>query len=171
MSAEPIQTTLCYIRRNGRYLLLLRNKKAKDPNEGKWVGVGGKFLPGETPEECLLREVREETGWELLHWESCGVVKFLNDAWPAEDMHLFVAEVALPQEFGPEDMPVPACDEGTFAWVAKADVLHLNLWEGDRAFLEPLMAGERDLSMTLVYHGDALLRVERGSQSGPSKVQ
>ena len=84
-------STLCYIERDGQYLMLLRNRKKKDINKGKWIGVGGHFLPGETPEECLLREVREETGLTLLNWQFRGIVTFQQNDDEAEYMHLFTS--------------------------------------------------------------------------------
>ena len=158
---EPLKTTLCYLVCGDAVLMLLRNKKDVDPNAGKWVGVGGKFAPGEAPEDCLAREVREETGWELAGAEFCGIIRFENDAWPTEDMYLYRARPAgvEPDEEG--RLPVPACDEGTFAWVPVDEVANLNLWEGDRLFLFPLLRGEQNLDMTVIYHGDELVRVER----------
>ena len=146
------KTTLCYLERDGRYLMLLRNKKDADPNAGKWVGVGGKFLPGESADECLVREVREETGWELASWDFRGVVHFINDLWPDEDMYLYTAKAA-------GGSGVPECDEGTFAWVPVGEVPALSLWEGDRIFLQMLARGERGIDLTLVYHGDELVDV------------
>ena len=147
-----LKTTLCYLEDRGCYLMLLRNKKDADPNAGKWVGVGGKFADGESADECLVREVREETGWELASWDFRGVVHFVNDLCPSEDMYLFTAKA-------PSEASLPECDEGTFAWVPIGEVPELNLWEGDRIFLEMLARGERDIDLTLVYHGDELVDV------------
>ena len=149
-------STLCYLERDGRYLMLLRNKKPNDMNEGKWVGVGGKFLPGETPDECLVREVREETGFELASFQLRGLIHFESDRWEAEDMYLYAGVPLLPDDAG---WPVPECDEGTFAWVPTSQVLSLPRWEGDRYFLEPLLAGESGIELTLQYEGDVLVRV------------
>ncbi|MDD6651251.1 MAG: 8-oxo-dGTP diphosphatase [Eggerthellales bacterium] len=181
------KTTLCYLQLNGKYLMLFRNKKANDPNEGKCIGVGGKFLPGESPEECLLREMREETGFALLSYEQRGIVHFLSDQWEDEDMYLFTAtsfrtasgEVYQDAADGcdvpsceqcsaaggacgelPADFwPVPECAEGTFMWVPINRVPTLPLWEGDMHFLTALAAGERDIDMTLRYEGDSLAEV------------
>ena len=153
MSAQ--KTTLGYIERDGRYLMLLRNKKTHDANAGKWIGVGGKFEEGETPEACFRREVREETGWELASCDFRGIVRFVNDLWPDEDMYLFTAEAA----FAAEGFPLPECDEGTFAWVPIGEIARLNLWEGDRVFLQMLASGAHDIDLTLEYHGDDLIRV------------
>ena len=84
-------TTLCYIEQDGCYLMLHRVKKHQDPNAGKWIGVGGKFEPSESPDECLVREVREETGLTLTRWRCRGIVTFVSDEWPTEYMHLFTA--------------------------------------------------------------------------------
>ena len=150
-----MKTTLCYIEQDGCYLMLLRNKKAHDANAGKWVGVGGKFLPGESPEACLVREVREETGWTLSSWDFRGIIHFENDSWPDEDMYLFTA--VSPEA---EVTCVPECDEGTFAWVPKEEVMHLELWEGDRIFLARLLADDHGLDLGLIYHKDRLIRVD-----------
>ena len=87
-----INTTLCYIERDGCYLLLHRTKKEHDFNKDKWIGVGGKFEEGESPEECLLREVKEETGLDLVSWRYCGIVTFIADDYPAEYMHLYLSD-------------------------------------------------------------------------------
>ena len=161
-------TTLCYIERDGHYLMLYRNKKKDDPNAGKWVGIGGKFEPGETAEECLLREVREETGFILTSYKFLGIVEFRNDAWEDEDMYLYLADgftaEGRPCDSGtgeaPHALPVPPCNEGDLKWIPKSEILNLNLWEGDRYFLEPMLRGESDLNMRLTYSGDELKTVE-----------
>lgn len=157
--------------------MLYRNKKENDLNEGKWVGVGGKFLPGETPEQCLLREVQEETGLILTKYRLCGVIRFESDVWEDEDMYLYEASAfenpaaageradvckaqTLPENAVPcEDLPLPECSEGTLAWIPREEVLDLPLWEGDRYFLTPLLAGEQDINMTVKYQGDTLVEV------------
>lgn len=151
------KATLCYIRRakadSGRYeyLMLYRNKKKDDPNEGKWIGVGGKFEPGETPDECMLREVREETGLTPDAYHFCGVIHFLSDTWEDEDMYLYRAEIS-----GTEDCRTD-CDEGQLRWVPEEALPDLPMWEGDRLFLKPLLEGVQDISMTLRYEGDRLV--------------
>ncbi len=188
--------------------MLYRNKKENDLNEGKWVGVGGKFLPGETPEQCLLREVQEETGLILTKYRLCGVIRFESDVWEDEDMYLYEAsafenpaaageradvceaqtlsenavpceDLPLPENAVPcedlplsenavpcEDLPLPECSEGTLAWIPREEVLDLPLWEGDRYFLTPLLAGEQDINMTVRYQGDTLVEVYEGERNG-----
>ena len=84
-------TTLCYLERDGKYLMLHRVKKENDENRDKWIGIGGKFEDRESPEDCLVREVREETGLELTEYRYCAIVTFVSDRWPTEYMHLFHA--------------------------------------------------------------------------------
>ena len=142
------QTTLCYLERGDAYLLLHRTKKEHDENRDKWIGVGGKFEDGETPEDCLLREVREETGLTLTRWRYRGIVTFLSDIYPAEQMHLFTADAWTGAE--------RVCDEGDLAWIKKKDFAALPMWEGDRIFLD-LLEGDRPFFLlTLVYRGDRL---------------
>ena len=137
------QTTLCYITRKDQVLMLHRVKKENDLNHDKWIGVGGKFLPGETAEQCLLREVREETGLTLTKYRYCGVIRFESDRWEPEDMHLFLAD-------GFEGS-VMECDEGDLRWVSRAFVDSLPTWEGDRLFLEKMWRGDPFFHMTLHY--------------------
>ena len=144
------ETTLCYIERDGKYLMLHRVKKQNDPNHDKWIGVGGGIEPGETPEDCLLREVREETGLRLTAYRSRGVIDFINDACEDERMHLFTAG-------GFEGKLIP-CDEGVLEWVEIDRVPALPLWEGDRIFLRLLCEGAPFFHLRLEYHGDELLR-------------
>ncbi len=149
-----VLTTLCYIRREGKVLMLYRNKKKNDLNEGKWVGVGGKLEEGETPDEALLREVKEETGLTLTKWHLHGVVTFVSDTWDNEYMFLYTGE-----EF--EGELLPSCREGTLSWIREEDVLSLPMWEGDKYFLEPLLAGEEHLDMKVRYEGDRLVEMKR----------
>lgn len=143
-------TTLCYIEQEGKYLILHRVKKHHDINAGKWIGVGGHVENGETPEECLLREVKEETGLVLTAYRLRGLVTFLSDACEPELMCVFTADAF--------DGEMIECDEGELAWVEKSDVLALPTWEGDRVFLERLLSGdERFFSIKLRYEGDKLV--------------
>ena len=143
------QTTLCYLERGDSYLLLHRTKKANDENRDKWIGVGGKFEEGESPEDCLLREVREETGLTLTRWRYRGIVTFLSDVYPAEQMHLFTADAWTGEEH--------VCDEGDLAWMKKSDFSALPMWEGDRIFLDLLDRDVPFFSLKLVYRGDVLI--------------
>ena len=143
-------TTLCYIEQEGKYLMLHRVKKHHDINAGKWIGVGGHAENGETPEECLLREVKEETGLVLTAYRLRGLVTFLSDACEPELMCVFTADAF--------DGELIECDEGELAWVDKSEVLALPTWEGDRVFLERLLSGdERFFSIKLRYEGDKLV--------------
>lgn len=142
------QTTLCYLEDGDRYLLLHRVKKAHDENRDKWIGVGGKFEEGESPEECLLREVREETGLTLTRYRYRGIVTFVSDVCPCEYMHLFTAD----RWEGTET----TCDEGDLAWMKKSDFRNLPMWAGDRIFLDLLDRNTPFFSLKLVYRGETL---------------
>jgi len=142
-------TTLCYIARGRDYLMLHRVKKEKDENKDKWIGIGGKFEEGESPEDCLLREVREETGLTLTSWRYRGIVTFVSDEWGTEYMHLFTAEAwegALRQD----------CDEGELEWIDREKLLSLPIWEGDKIFLRLLDEDAPFFSLKLRYEGDRL---------------
>lgn len=148
-------STLCYLENDrGEYLMLHRVKKKKDVNQDKWIGVGGKFEDRESPEECLLREVEEETGLTLTQWQFRGVVTFLtapDSGWEGEFMYLFTAR-------GWEGELTAACSEGTLEWVPKDRVEQLPIWEGDRIFLRLLAADAPPFLLTLEYRGDRLIR-------------
>ena len=141
-------TTLCYLEKDGCYLMLHRVKKQQDENAGKWIGVGGKFEEGESPEECARREVREETGLALEEVRPRGIVTFVSDQWGTEYMHLFTST-----RFSGT---LHACDEGELAWVPVSQVTKLELWEGDRFFLDLLARDVPFFSLKLVYEGDSL---------------
>ena len=143
-------TTLCYIERGDEMLLLHRVKKDRDENAGKWIGVGGHFLEGESPDDCVLRETKEETGLTLTSYALRGIVTFVSDEWGTEYMFLYTADA-----FEGEVIP---CDEGDLAWVKKDRVLSLPLWEGDKIFLALLEKGEPFFSLKLCYRGDDLVR-------------
>lgn len=141
-------TTLCYIQRDDQYLMLHRIRKHKDPNQNKWIGVGGGIEDGETPDQCLLREVKEETGFTLTSWKKRGVIDFISDTWEDEIMHLYTADGFTGE--------IIDCDEGVLQWVKIADVLTLPLWEGDRVFLKLLQQDAPYFHLRLQYHGEAL---------------
>ena len=141
-------TTLCYIEKDGCFLMLHRTKKEKDANHDKWIGPGGKFQEGETPEECMLREVYEETGLTLESYHLRGIVTFLSDCWEGEYMFLYTSD-----QFSGE---IRVCDEGDLQWVEKEKVMDLSLWEGDRIFLKKLMENEGYFSLKLRYEGERL---------------
>lgn len=143
-------TSLCYIEKEGRYLMLHRTKKAGDENHDKWIGIGGKFEAGESPEDCMLREVREETGLSLSSWSFRGIVTFVSDEWGTEYMHLFTADGFAGS--------LRDCDEGELEWVEKARIPSLPIWEGDKIFLRLLDQGADFFSLKLCYHGDKLVR-------------
>lgn len=148
--AEAILTSLVYIERDGKYLMLHRTKRENDVNAGKWIGVGGKFEQDESPEECAIRETREETGLTLLRPVFRGIVTFVNDVCPTEYMHLFTC--------GDFTGNLRECDEGELAWIEKSRVPSLPLWEGDRLFLPLLSSDAPFFSLKLIYAGDALVR-------------
>lgn len=142
-------TTLCYIRnRQGQTLLLHRVKKENDLNRDKWIGVGGGFEDKESPEDCLLREVYEETGLTLTAYRYRGIVTFVSDRWETEYMHLFTADGFTGT--------LKECDEGTLEWVDDALVPTLPTWEGDRIFLNLLDSPRPFFSLKLVYAGETL---------------
>jgi len=145
----PILSTLCYIERGESYLMLHRVKKENDCNRDKWIGVGGKFQADESPEDCLLREVREETGLTLRRWRFRGLVTFISDRWPTEYMHLFTADCF--------DGTMQTCDEGDLEWVPKAKLSKLPLWAGDHLFLELLAKEAPFFSLKLQYQGETLV--------------
>ena len=148
-------TTLCYIERDGQYLMLHRIKKQNDFNHDKWIGVGGKFEQDETPEECLLREVKEETGLTLTKYRFRGIITFLSDQWESEYMHLYTAS-----EYTGQMIDGDACDEGELVWVNKSDITKLKIWEGDAIFLRLLKEDIPFFSLKLRYEGDTLVEVK-----------
>ena len=141
-------TTLCYIERDGAYLMLHRVKKEKDINKDKWIGVGGHFEEGESPEECLLREVAEETGLKLTDYRLRGVITFSTESYPVEYMFLYTAEGF--------SGTMHACDEGDLEWVPKEQVYELPVWEGDKIFFRLLEERRDFFSLKLRDVGDTL---------------
>lgn len=141
-------TTLCYIEQNHQYLMLHRVKKEFDENKDKWIGIGGKFEEGESPEDCLLRECLEETGLTLTQYRFRGIVTFVSDEWGTEYMHLFTAS-----EY---EGNLCACNEGNLEWVPVEKIDTLPIWEGDKIFLRLLRENAPFFSLKLVYRGNQL---------------
>ena len=144
-----INTSLCYIYRGDEVLMLHRILKENDLNHDKWIGLGGKFEDGESPEDCVLREVREETGLTLTSWKYRGIITFVNDLYETEYMHLFTADAFTGE--------MTACDEGVPAWIRKDELDRLPQWAGDRIFMRLLEENGSFFSLKLVYSGDTLL--------------
>lgn len=146
-------TTLCYIENDNKYLMLHRVKKKNDMNEGKWIGVGGHVESQETPEECLVREVKEETGLTLTSYKFRGLVTFINSESESELMCVFTADGYTGE--------LIECNEGELCWIDKARVSELPAWEGDKVFLDLLLSGEeRFFSVKLQYEGDKLFETK-----------
>ena len=145
-----INSTLCYITRDNDVLMLHRVKKQNDINKDKWIGIGGKFEENESPNECLLREAKEETGLTLTSWRCRGVVTFLNDCCEGEYMYLFTADGFAGQ--------LKECDEGNLEWVSKSKVQDLPIWEGDKLFFRLIDDPNSPFfSLKLSYEGDKLV--------------
>lgn len=145
-----INTSLCYIENNDEYLMLHRVKKENDLNHDKWIGLGGKFEKDESPEECMLREVYEESSLRLTSWQYRGIVTFVSEAWPTEYMHLFTADAF-------EGVPGP-CSEGELEWIKKSELMKLTLWEGDKIFLRLLEEKAPFFSLKLKYDKNDVLK-------------
>ena len=149
-------TTLCYIKKEDSYLMLHRVSKDNDINKDKWVGIGGHFEEGESPEECLLREVMEETGLKLTSYRFRGLITFVSDEWGTEYMCLFTAddfEGSVQDEAG----NMRECNEGTLCWVPTDEVCSLNIWEGDKVFFRLLEERQDFFTLKLRYEGDKLV--------------
>ena len=144
-----LQSTLCYLERGDAYLMLHRVKKEHDANRDKWIGIGGKFEDKESPEDCLLRECREETGLTLTDYRYRGLGTFVNTEWPTEYMHLFTAD-----RF---EGALRDCDEGALEWVDTDRLTELPIWEGDKVFLRLLSEKEPFFSLKLVYEEERLI--------------
>ena len=144
-----IQSTLCYILRGDDVLMLHRVKKKNDINKDKWIGIGGKFEPDESPDECLLREAAEETGLTLTQWKCRGILTFLNDCCEGEYIYLFTADGFTGSEI--------ECNEGDLQWVSRAFLDRLPKWEGDAIFLDLLWKNAPFFLLTLRYEGEKLV--------------
>lgn len=145
-----METTLCYIENNNKYLMLYRNKKEIDINKGKWIGVGGKVEVNETIEDCLIREVYEETNLKLINYIYRAKIEFISNlAQENETMHLFTSDKYAGN--------IKNCNEGTLKWIDKDKILDLNLWDGDRIFLELLEKNNNFFELKLIYNNDNLV--------------
>ena len=144
-----LNTTLCYMERGDAYLMLHRIKKKDDLNRDKWIGIGGKCEAGESPEDCLLRECREETGLSLEEYRYRGLVTFVSDQAPTADLHLFTAARWAGRQ--------KECPEGDLAWIKKQELLSLPIWEGDKIFLRLLEEDRPFFSLKLQYRGEQLV--------------
>ncbi len=143
-------TTLCYIEKDGAYLMMHRVKKQNDENKDKWVGIGGKLEAGESPFDCARREIAEETGIIPNDLRYRGIITFVSDLYGTEYMHLFTAD-------GYTGTLAAICDEGNLEWVEKARIHTLPIWEGDKIFLSLLDTEPRFFSLKLTYKGDTLI--------------
>ena len=142
-------STLCYIYKDDECLMLHRTKKENDQSHDKWLGIGGKFEDKESPEDCALRQIKEETCLTVTDYRYRGIVTFVSDEWETEYMHLFTADRFIGN--------IIECDEGDLEWVKKKDVLKLPMWEGDRIFLDLIERDDPFFSLKLVYKGDRLI--------------
>lgn len=145
------QTVMIYLEKNDKFLMLHRTKKEKDINKNKYIGVGGHVEENETPNQAVVREVKEETGLDLISFTKSGIVYFILNGYK-EEMHIY-----LSNDFKGE---IIECNEGDLYWVNKKDIYSLELWEGDRYFLNKILNGEKDYIISLYYQDDKLIQVE-----------
>ena len=144
-----VVSTLCYLEKDDKYLMLLRNKKEHDVNEGKWIGVGGKCEKGESPEGCVIRETFEETGIKLESLKMRGVLTFSSEGWEDEYIFVFTSD-----KFSGS---ITDCNEGELRWIDKDKIMDLNLWDGDRIFLKIMLESDEFFSIKLSYKGDEIV--------------
>ena len=144
-----INSSICYIEKEEKYLMLHRTKKEKDINKEKWIGVGGKFEDKESPEDCIIREVKEETGLTLNSCKLRCIVTYVSKNWDTEYMYVFTSD-----DFSGE---LIECNERDLEWVDKKKIFELNLWEGDKIFLSKLQKDNTFFTMKFNYDGDKLL--------------
>lgn len=142
-------TTTCYIEKDGKYLMLHRVKKKNDMNKNKWIGVGGKFEEGESPEECLIREVKEETGLTLNSYQLKCIVTYVSNEYESEQMYVFTSS-----DFNGK---LIECNEGNLEWIDKDKILNLNIWEGDKLFIDKIQKGDKFFTLKVKYEGDKLI--------------
>ena len=144
-----VNSTLCYIEKDGKYLMLHRVKKENDVNKEKWIGIGGKFEDQESPEECILRETKEETGLTLNSIKLRAVVTFTSKQYETDYMYLFTSD-----DFSGE---IIECNEGNLEWIDKEELIKLNIWEGDKIFLNKIKENCPFFTLKLEYDGDKLV--------------
>ncbi len=147
-----ILSTVCYIEKEGKYLMLHRTKKENDINKEKWLGIGGKFEDKESPEDCIIREVKEETGLILNSVKLRGMLTFINTICETEYIYIFTSD-----DFTGN---LIECNEGDLQWVEKDKVTSLNLWEGDKIFIEKIKENNPFFTIKYVYDGDTLLHYD-----------
>ena len=147
-----ILSTLCYIEKDEKYLMLHRTKKKNDINKDKWLGIGGKFEEGESPEECMIREVKEETGLMLKNYQLRCIVTYVSTTWETEYMYVFTSN-----EFEGNLIP---CDEGDLQWIDKDKITELNTWEGDKIFVEKIQNDNSFFTVKFQYDGEKLVEYD-----------
>lgn len=145
-----ILSSLCYIEKNGKYLMLHRTKKENDINKDKWLGIGGKFEEGESPEECVIREVKEETGLTLNSYKLRCIVTYVSTTWETEYMYVFTSD-----NF---EGNLIECNEGDLEWIDKEQITKLHTWEGDKFFVEKIQNDDTFFTVKFEYDGDKLLK-------------
>ena len=147
-----IFSSLCYIENDEKYLMLHRTKKNNDINENKWIGIGGKFEVGESPEECIIREVKEETGLTLNSYKFRGIITYISKTWETEYVCLFTSD-----NFSGK---LIECNEGDLKWIDKKEVLNLKTWEGDKIFINKIQKDDKFFTIKFEYDGDTLLKYD-----------
>lgn len=145
-------TTICYIEKDEKYLMLHRTKKKNDMNQGKWLGIGGKFEENETPEECIIREVKEETGLTLKSYKLRGIVTYISNQYETEYMYIFTSN-----DF---EGKLIECNEGDLKWIPINELLNLKMWEGDPIFLKKLQENDKFFTVKFIYNGDKLIKYD-----------
>ena len=148
------KTVLAYIKKDGKYLMLFRNKKKVDINKGKWIGIGGHLEKDESKEQALVREIKEETGLDVLHYAYRGELLFVNNDFQ-EIMYLYLVDEVSGD--------LIECDEGELAWIKEDDLMSLNMWEGDYKFLPLLINTDKFIRLELRYSDDQLVEVKEWS--------
>ena len=147
-----ILSTLCYIEKDGKYLMLHRTKKKNDINKDKWLGIGGKFEDRESPEECIIREVKEETGLTLNTYKLRCIVTYVSKKWETEYMYVFTSNDYTGK--------LIECNEGDLQWIEKDKVTELNTWEGDKIFVDEIQNNNKFFTIKFNYDGDRLIKYD-----------